>query len=111
MLDGLDNVVHLAAEYLLGDAESEAFGRLAGDVGGQGEGIPVHHYVDHDGPIGMGERCLQAIADVAGLGNADAPRAERGRDLAEVGVGEVRAGNSNDPPARAQEYCARGRAR
>jgi hypothetical protein len=38
VLDGLDDLVHLAGEYLFGHAEREALGRRSRDVGGQAGG-------------------------------------------------------------------------
>ena len=89
MLDGLDDAVHLAAEYLLGHAEREALGCRGRDVGGQGEGVAVHHHVNHDGPAGVGECGCQGVAHVAGLLDADAAGAERRGYLAEVRVHEI----------------------
>jgi hypothetical protein len=41
VLDLFDDVVHLAGQYLLGDAEREALGRFERDVRGQGERVAV----------------------------------------------------------------------
>jgi hypothetical protein len=89
VLDGLDDLVHLAGEDLLGDAEREALGGLGRDVGGQGEGVAVHDHVHHDPSAGVGERRVQGVAHVAGFLDAHAAGAECRGDLAEVRVREI----------------------
>jgi hypothetical protein len=89
VLNGGDDVVHLPVQRLLGQAEGEAGRRLPGHVDGPGQRVPVDQDVDHDWPVFMAERGLQAVAYVAGFFDADASGAERFGDTAEVRVGEV----------------------
>ncbi len=49
--DRFDHGVHLPVQYLFGEAEGEAFGRMEGNMRRQRQCIGIDHHIHHDGTV------------------------------------------------------------